>query len=368
LFDGVLQLDLPGGDVLGRIASSPSPFVVGPENRLLVPPLQRLLQSDDLAEAARLFNPLVLVGPSGSGKSELAMAIVRHWRAVLQHSEKAASIEYFTAADFGRGCQTAAAEERLAEWRTSVRSLRLLVIEDLQRLRQRDTIQRELRNAIDAILEAGGMIVATTDREPVALSQLDHSLRDRLAAGLIVRIQRPGPAAREAILKAAARSRGIEACDDQFHRLAHREAASANELLGMVRQLSPSGAFSLAESAGLCAETETTAADGRKPADVKTIQRPGIALRQIIAVTARYFSITQAALSGPSRRTTLVLARNIVVHFARCLTDLSYAEIGRALGGRDHTTAMHADRRLAEQIGSDARIQQIVEELERLLG
>jgi chromosomal replication initiator protein len=64
----------------------------------------------------------------------------------------------------------------------------------------------------------------------------------------------------------------------------------------------------------------------------------------------------------------LVLARNIVVHFARRLTDLSYAEIGRALGGRDHTTVMHADRRLAEQIGGDARIQQIVEELERLLG
>jgi chromosomal replication initiator protein len=91
------------------------------------------------------------------------------------------------------------------------------------------------------------------------------------------------------------------------------------------------------------------------------------ALKQIIAVTARYFTITQAALTGPSRRTSLVLARNVVVHLARHLTGLSYAEIGRALGGRDHTTIMHADRRLADQLLHDPAVQQSVDELDRLV-
>ncbi|MCC6492003.1 MAG: hypothetical protein IT424_03170, partial [Pirellulales bacterium] len=90
-------------------------------------------------------------------------------------------------------------------------------------------------------------------------------------------------------------------------------------------------------------------------------------LKQIIALTARYFGVTQAALAGPSRRSSLVQARNIVVHLARRLTDLSYADIGRGLGGRDHTTVMHADRRVADLLDRDPTTQQAVEELDRLL-
>ncbi|WP_428307312.1 helix-turn-helix domain-containing protein [Lacipirellula sp.] len=90
-------------------------------------------------------------------------------------------------------------------------------------------------------------------------------------------------------------------------------------------------------------------------------------LKQIIAVTARYFSITQAALTGPARRASLVEARNIAVYLARRLTSLSYADIGRGLGGRDHTTIMHAERRLAERITHDPVTQQAVDELDRLL-
>jgi chromosomal replication initiator protein len=388
LIDGVLQLELPRSDALGALPGGVSPFVVGPENAILIPPLERLIQGRDFAEAARLFNPLMLVGPSGSGKSQLAQGIVRHWRGVLQHSGEDSQIEYFTAADFGRECQAAAAEERLDAWRTKTRALRLLVVEDLQRLRQRDTIQQELRNTIDAIVEAGGIVIATADREPVALNQLDAGLRDRLTSGLIVRIQRPALAAREAILRLAAHRRGALTTDDQLHQIARRDAASPAELLGRLSELTGvSGPLPLEgrdqASTGNPKLLERSAV-GRRGATREGVEagtRRAYAhqstrhtqaeahhtLKNIIAVTARYFSITQATLTGPSRRTSLVLARNIVVHLARRLTNLSYAEIGRALGGRDHTTIMHADRRLADQLANDPLTQQSVGELDRLL-
>ena len=356
LIDGVLQLDLPQNSPDQAWSGLAAPFVVGPENALLVAPIQRLLTGDDLAEAARLFNPLMLVGPSGSGKSQLAQGMIRHWREVLEHS----AVEYFTAADFGREAQAAAAEDRLGEWQARIRGLRFLVIEDVHRLRPRTTIHQELRHTIDAILENGGVIVITAQREPAALTQLDPGLRDRLAAGLTVRLQRPGLAAREAILRVTANARGVLVEDVQLAQLARREAATPTELIGRLQKAS--GSLPLAGRAG-----EGVEADTRSTSSAQSEQGGHAALKHIIAVTARYFTVTQAALTGPSRRTSLVQARNIIVHLARQLTDLSYADIGRALGGRDHTTIMHADRRLAEQREHDPAIQQALDELDRLV-
>jgi chromosomal replication initiator protein len=359
-----MQLDLPRGDALELSSHALPAFIAGPENALLIPPLQRLLADADLDELTRLFNPLVLVGPSGSGKTQLAQALVRKWRGVLQHCTASVPIEYFTAADFGREAQAAASEDRLSAWQKHIRTLRLLVVEDLQSVRPRGTIQQELRRAIDALLDSGGLVVVTAIREPVTLNQLDAGLRDRLAAGLTVRLQRPGLAARQAILRLAAFTRSLTLTEKQLHELSRREAASASELLGRLATLNPSGPLPLEGREGVAGRTHLD----HEP-ESKCAQRAHAhhALKQILAVTARYFGITQAALTGPSRRTSLVTARNIVVHLARRFTDLSYAEIGRALGGRDHTTIMHADRRLAEQLASDPHTQRTIDELDRLL-
>jgi chromosomal replication initiator protein len=381
LIDGVLQLDLPRGAALARSSHTLPAFVVGPENSLAVPPLERLLNSAELAELTSLFNPLLLVGPSGSGKTQLAQALTRRWREVLQHSTESPGIEYITAADFGREAQAAAAEHRLPAWQKHIRSLRVLLLEDLQNLRPRDTIQQELRHAIDAILEAGGLIVITSNRDPATLSHLDPGLRDRLAGGLTLHLQRPNLAAREAILRLAANSRGLTLTENQLRELAHREAASANDLLGRLNSLPLVGMgpnehgrpeVARAQCGSLCAATgEGVEAPARFATQTPQSHQHRIqshhALKQILAVTARYFGVTQAALTGPSRRTSLVAARNIVVHLARRLTDLSYADIGRALGNRDHTTIMHADRRLAEQLATDPHTQQTIDELDHLL-
>jgi chromosomal replication initiator protein len=375
LIDGVLQLELPGSDGPATASRMLSSFVVGPENELAVAPLQRLLGDVELEAASRLFNPLVLVGGSGSGKSQLVQGIVRHWRTRLEPAQ----VEYFTAADFCREAQAATDEDRLPAWRAAIRSLRLLAIDDLQRLRPRPAFQQELRQAIDEITAAGGVVIATAEREPTTIGHLDSGLRDRLAAGLAVRLQRPSLAARRAILQLAASARGTILTDAELARLASREAASPAELIGRVtqHQVKTPGSLPLEGRVG---EGDGTRVPATPPSPNPCPQGGGgrdstsdnrgedfAKLKQIIAVTARFYGLTQAAITGPARRTSLVEARNVAVYLARRLTSLSYADIGRGLGGRDHTTIMHADRRLAERLAHDPVTQQAVDELDRLL-
>ena len=351
--------------------------MIGAENSLLAPPLERLLAGGELAETALLFNPLVLVGPAGSGKSHIAQGLVRRFHGHLAEDQ----IGYFTAADYGRELQAAQTDEQLAPWRARVRRLRLLVVEDIEHLRPRTTIQYDLRETIDRVVRVGGAVIITADREPAAIENLDRGLRDRLLAGLTVRVQRPGLAARREIIRQTAATRGVTISDEDVSKLAQREASTAAELLGRVSQYTSGSLPCISDPPPPCGEgvlrrvpasppslalpTRGRGPErgGRKP-DVPNLHAQ---LKQIIAVTARYFGVTQAALTGPSRRTSLVAARNAAVYLARRLTGASYAQIGRSLGGRDHTTIMHAQRRLAEELTADPTTQQAVDELDRLL-
>jgi chromosomal replication initiator protein len=367
LFDGVVQFDFPRNDAATALVEPSAAFIVGRENRLLAPPLERLLNAADVADLAEQFNPLVLVGPSGSGKSHLAQGVVRAWGLRFEPSE----IAYFTAADFGRERQAAELEERLEAWRDQLRAVRLLVVEDLDRLRPRATIQQELRTTIDAAIAAGGTVIVTAQCEPTAISHLDAGLRDRLTAGLTVRINRPDLVTRRALLAQTAAARGLALESAELDRLAQKDCGTPAQLLGRLAQArQTSGSLPLEGRAGEGAApgTRSNHASAPEGGEQKNHSVHNLApVKHILAVTARYFGVTQAALTGPSRRKSLVQARNIIVYLARQLSDLSYADIGRALGNRDHTTIMHADRRLAEALATDSAVQQAVDELDRIV-
>ena len=342
MIDGVLQFDLPGPLEATSTPGAAQPLVLGSENRLLAPPLAALL-GESLDQAAVRFNPLVVVGPSGSGKSHLCHGIVRQWNERLP----AGAVAYFTAVDFGRQCQAARDEGRLIAWQHALRSVRLLVIEDLDRLRPRPAIHRQLRQAIDALLAAGGVLLATSRRAPAVCTPLDAGLRDRLAAGLTVRLAPPELPARRAIVATAVAARGATLSAERQQQLARHPCRAPAELLGRLAAATLDGPLE---------------SDSHVPPDALRPQ-----LKRMLATIARYFGVTQAALAGSSRRRGLVAARNVFVHFARQYTPASYAEIGRTLGGRDHTTIMHAERRLAEWLEADPSLQAAVDELDPLM-
>ena len=318
-------------------------FVAGAENRLAVPALERLFPDNVEAElpSADLFNPLVLQGPTGTGKSQLARGIIRRWSTQLGES----AVEYITAIDFARQLRAAREAGELHEFRERLANLQLFVLEDLHRLPHRVFVQRELRDALDELLAVGAIVVVTAQQPPATMAGLEAGLRDRLAGGLTVRLQPPNVETRRELLELASEARGVQLDDGQLQQLSQKIEGSAAQLFRAVAE------YELAPDIDFPNSTV----------------RPPLKLKQIIRVVAHHYSLTQAAMCSAARRKSLVYARGIAIYLARTLTDLSYAQIGQALGRRDHTTVMHACSTTEKRLATDASAQHDVEELKRIL-
>jgi chromosomal replication initiator protein len=360
--DHITEIPLPGRTVVASTGDStdratgitlPS-FVAGPENRLVAAAVTELTRDDDPQKPLiirRNVPILALYGPSGSGKTHVASGLVRLW-----HNRCGSeSAVYFTAADFRRALADAIDSETVPAFRNRIRSCRLLAIDDLHRLPNDGYLSEELRNTLDAFESAGGTVVVTSPHSAGMLVNLTPDIRSRLASGLVLQLALPGTAARERLIHQLAAALGRTISDDAADRLAAGVQGSANELVGTVFEL-------------------LTAVPSRIGIDLKhadnllarrATRRP--TLREITALVAKYFRQPQAVLRSASRRQSAVLPRAIVVYLARELTGASYDEIGRSLGGRDHTTVMHNYRKIERDRQHDLAIQETLTELRRIL-
>ncbi|MEM9353676.1 MAG: helix-turn-helix domain-containing protein [Planctomycetota bacterium] len=353
------------------VASAVPCFVAGEENALLAPALEPLLAapvlggpllSEDTAEAETtdadghaptapsLASPLVLAGPAGSGKSHIAQGLARR----LAESLPEDSVVYYTGRDLARTLRAAAQDRRTGELLGRLNRAEFFVLENLEELRERPYAQRVLRQLLDDDLQRGRTVVVTSKNPPGTLAGFDPGLLDRLSAGLIVRIQAPGLESRRVLLRLAATAMRVPLSEAELETLA---AQPLRTVPGLLQSLA---AFTDARESGAAAPAGP---DGSTPQS----EQGGTSLKEIIAVTSRYFGVTQAALKGPSRRRSLVRARSVAAYLTRELTDDSYAEIGRGIGGRDHTTVMHAVRSIRKKLASDLETQNAVDQLHRLL-
>ena len=270
-----------------------------------------------------------------------ARGIVRRWSQVLSGE----SVAYLTALDFARDLQTARSEGTLGEFRNHLRRCQVLVIEDLHKLPAKTAIQTELRELLDVLCDRGATVLCTSQSSPTTQQQLEPGLRDRLTGGLLLWLNHPGLAARLELVRLAAMDRQTTIDERQLRVLAESVNGSAAHLLRSLRE------WELSESLGC------------NPGDHRTT----LSCKEVIAVVARYFGLTQSALRGPSRRKGLVFARSVVVYLVRSLTSLSYSEIGQQLGNRDHSTIMHAKESIEKLATNDPNTQQLLEELRRIL-
>jgi len=350
--DYLAEIPLPG-----RILASPTTnlarrvvpaalpsFVAGPENRLVAATLNRLLTSAAVAPTAdrmRDFAPriLALFGPSGVGKTHLALGLVEHWQKQLGND----SAHYTTAADFRREFTEAIDTNRVVNFRNECRGRRLLAIDDLHRLPSTDFLMQELRYTLDAFEENGGIIVVTSHRPADTLSNLPPDIHSRFAAGLSLQLAPPSSAARVRIIRHASTALGRELSDDAAIRLANGVTGSATQVFGALFDL-----WSALHTNGL--------RDARRPT-----------LQEIVAVVAKYTNIPQKQLKSGSRKQSIVFARAITAYLARELAAASYDQIGRALGGRDHTTIMHSYKKIDHELTRDLATQEAIADLRRIL-
>jgi chromosomal replication initiator protein len=281
----------------------------------------------------------------------LVRGIFRRWSELLGDG----AVAYFTAADFGRELRAARSENNLNDFRRRLSELKLLVVEDIHRLAESAFIQRELRDTLDVLSEAGSVVVLTARQLPALQSRLEFGLRDRLSSGLTLHLRYPGQEAREELLKLAAQTRGLPLSAARRHALAQRVSGPAPRLFSVLTQQA------LRSCKGNSQE------DGGVSKDNWPSFEQGLDLKPIVALVARYFSLTQAALCSPGRRKSLVYARGIAIYLARSHTKLSYALIGKGLGNRDHTTVMNALKNIEKLLATDSATQRTIDKLRRIL-
>lgn len=404
-----------------HLSSTPRPIVASADK---IFPKQKMERENPWVLSASKFNPLILLGATGCGKSHLAGGIANHWHAILsenvgqsarsapanrsapakkaqtrsptqkpfrsltfQHLELSdllhpktgecgsRQVAYLSANEFGRLVQQAREQNKLAGLQLALARLRLLVLEELHQIRLNRVMQQKLRLTIDKLLANGGIVLATSQRPLAMVASLEGGLRDRLSAGLTVRIKPPGAAARLEILQLAAKRRGNVLDLDHARRLSQQIVGSASQLFQALARLElPNAGLPPHIHKQYCAGTHPDGPNSQVPnssvknpcPEAQPLQ-PHTTMRQIIAVVARYFSVSQTQIRGQSRRHAIVHARCVTVFLARILTNLSYAQIGHHLGNRDHTTTMHANRKIQRMFSTDSLTQECIEDLKRIL-
>jgi chromosomal replication initiator protein len=359
MLDCVIEIPLPGrilatsgGASRTSAPRAPLPFVAGPENRLVAGTINDLLRSanrqkrDGQHHAPSL---LALFGLSGTGKTHLAIGLVRYWQSQLGDD----SAIYTTAAEFRHLLNDAVKRQTELAFRAEFRGRALLVMDDLQHLPADDHAWQELRYTLDDCEERGACVILTANESIASLANAPVDIRSRAAGGLALQLAAPGTAARVQIIRHAAGALDRSIADDVATRLARGIEGGANELFRALFELNSNTSES------------TDAAHADELLAARASRRPTI--REIAAAVARHQNIPQSELKSSSRKQSTVFARGLVVYLAREISGASYDQIGRALGGRDHTTIIHNYRKIAGLRQTDPQTALAIDQLRHTL-
>jgi chromosomal replication initiator protein len=305
-----------------------------------------------------MFNPLYIHAAVGLGKTHLLQAIT--WAG----NGADRKVLYLTAERFMYGFVSALKTQTTLAFKEAVRAIDVLVIDDVQFLQGRST-QAEFCHTLNALIDAGRQVVIASDRPPSDLESLDDRVRSRLAGGLVVEIGSLGEELRLEILKsrvAAARSHhpGFEVPAPVLVFIAKSVTHNGRDLEGAVNRLLAHSKLTGQPVTLEMAEREMR--DLIRPAEPKRVR-----IEDIQRVVARTYNVSRADLLSSRRTANVVRPRQVAMYLAKILTLRSLPEIGRRFGGRDHTTVLHAVRKIEALAGNDTAFAEEIEGLKRQL-
>ncbi len=327
-------------------------FVIGGSNALAHAAAQRIVGGSSL------YNPLYVHAGVGLGKSHLLHAVGNATRAAGRR------VIYLTADRFMYGFVNALKTQSALAFKERLRAIDLLVLDDVQFI-QGKSIQAEFGHTVNALIDAGRQIVVAADRPPAELESLDERVRSRLAGGLVVEITVLDEALRTSIL--TARIAAMQAAHAGFAvspavtaYVARSITANGRDLEGAVNRLL---AHTTLTGTPLTIETAEVAirdlVRNREPKRVK--------IEDIQKLVASRYNVSRSDILSERRTAAVVKPRQIAMYLSKVLTLRSLPEIGRRFGGRDHTTVLHAVRKIERQIGEDGTLCDEVELLKRML-
>jgi len=323
-------------------------FVVGPSNRLAHASCVAVSHSP-----GNTYNPLFIYGNSGLGKTHLLQAVC--FEAYNRFPN--AVIQFLSCEEFVNRFIRAIEEGDLAGFQDRFRNVDMLVIDDVQFLREREHSQEEFFHTFNALYNNGKQIILSADSAPAKIPSLEQRLISRFNWGLVARIDPPTYETRVAIVQKKAHLRGLDIPDQVAEYIAQKLQANIRELEGALTAI-----YAVATTTGqqITLELARAALQGHVETDSKP---PNIT--DIIDVVTRHFDVRLADLQSKKRTQSIALPRQICMYLARKLTRHSLEEIGGHLGGRDHTTVMHACSKIDRIQQTDPQMHALIEQLSR---
>jgi chromosomal replication initiator protein len=305
-------------------------FVIGTSNRFAHAAAVAVAE-----QPAKAYNPLFIYGGSGLGKTHLLHAIGHYTKTLF----KGTHVRYISSEEFTNEFINSIRDDKAASFQRRYRDIDVLLVDDIQFLSGKVQTQEEFFHTFNTLHNANKQIVITSDLPPKQLPDFEDRMRSRFEWGLITDVQPPDLETRIAILRKKSAQARLVAPPEVLEYIASKISTNIRELEGALIRVT---AFaSLNQQPVDLAITEAVLKD-LLPSDVG----PEITAAQIMGACASYFGVSIEELCGASRSRTLVTARQISMYLCRELTDLSLPKIGQAFGGRDHTTVMHADRKI----------------------
>ncbi len=326
-------------------------FVVGKPNEFAHACARRVAERP----ASPGFNPLFLYGGVGLGKTHLMHAVA--W--AIRERESARNVAYMSAEKFMYRFIGALRSQSTMEFKESLRSVDVLMIDDLQFLIGKDNTQEEFFHTFNALVDAGKQIVVSADKSPSDLSGLEDRLRTRLGCGMVADLHATTYELRISILQAKAASAGVEVPPRVLEFLAHKITSNVRELEGALNRVTA--------HAALFGRAVTLEGAQEVLHDILRAHERRVTIEEIQRKVAEHYNIRLTDMSSARRSRSVARPRQVAMYLAKQLTSRSLPEIGRRFGNRDHTTVMHAVSRVAELMQQDAGFAEDIELLRRML-
>ena len=325
-------------------------FVVGKPNELAFAASQRVAESENVT-----FNPLFLYGGVGLGKTHLMHAI--GWK--IKEKSPDRKVIYLSAEKFMYQFVRALRYKDTSAFKEQFRSIDILMIDDVQFISGKDNTQEEFFHTFNALIEQNRQIVISADKSPSDLDGVQERLKSRLGCGLVADIHPTTYELRLGILIEKAQKRGVEIPSKVLEFLSHRIVSNVREMEGALNRLV---AHATLVGTSITVETAQVVLQ-----DLLKSNNRKITIEEIQKKVAEHFNIRLTDMHSPRRSRSVARPRQIAMYLAKSITSRSLPEIGRKFGGRDHTTVMHAVKKIEELKQEDNNFHEDIDLLKRLI-
>lgn len=322
-------------------------FVVGPSNKLAYAASMAVAE-----HPAQNYNPLLIYGDSGLGKTHLLYAIAN----VIRRNDPRAKIVYIKGDDFINEFIELIRAGRGSEFRAKYREADLLLVDDVQFVAGKEQVQNEFFHTFNTLYESGKQIVLTSDRPPSEMTLLDDRLRTRFEWGLLADVTPPDFETRIAIIKNKAALLGMELPDKITVYIAQNVTANVRQLEGTINKIL---AYKDLLGNDTDEETVTRAIQDMLRRSNEYIPTP----ESILEYISKYYSLEESVIRGQQRIRDAVSARQIAMYLIRSMTNLSLDEIGKVFDNRDHSTVLYSIQQIEKKMKKDPAFAETVKEI-----